>query len=81
LGKSFLEKMEISECFFGKKHRKLAYLRNLAPKIIYELPTIVTLVGNPHVLGMEEVQPMGGVPSKLKGSNSKGMVKIRALSH
>jgi hypothetical protein len=36
LGESFLEKMEIDESFFGKKHGKLAHLRNLAPKIIYD---------------------------------------------
>ena len=35
LDKSFLEKMEISESFFGKNHEKLAHLRNLAPKTIY----------------------------------------------
>jgi hypothetical protein len=36
LGELFLEKMEISESFFGKNHGKLAHLRNLAPKIIYD---------------------------------------------
>jgi hypothetical protein len=36
LGESFLEKMEIGESFFGKNHGKLAHLRNLAPKIIYD---------------------------------------------
>jgi hypothetical protein len=36
LGKTFLEKMEIGESFLGEKHGKLAHLRNLAPKIIYE---------------------------------------------
>jgi hypothetical protein len=35
LGKLFLEKMAIGESFFGKRHGKLAHLRNLAPKIIY----------------------------------------------
>jgi hypothetical protein len=34
LGKTFYEKMEIGESSFGKKHGKLAHLRNLAPKII-----------------------------------------------
>jgi hypothetical protein len=33
LGESFLEKMEIGESFFGKKHGKLAHGKNLAPKI------------------------------------------------
>jgi hypothetical protein len=28
--------MEIGESFFWKNHGKLAHLRNLAPKIIYE---------------------------------------------
>jgi hypothetical protein len=40
LGESFLEKMEIDESFFGKNHEKLAHLRNLAPKIIYEIEAI-----------------------------------------
>jgi hypothetical protein len=35
LGKSFLEKWEIGESFFGKNHGKLAHLQDLAPKIIY----------------------------------------------
>jgi hypothetical protein len=36
LGKTFLEKIEIGESFFGKNHGKLAHLQNLAPKIIYD---------------------------------------------
>jgi len=32
-----LEKMEIGKYFFGKKHGKLAHLKNLAPKIIYAI--------------------------------------------
>jgi hypothetical protein len=43
LGKSFLEKMEISEPFFGKNHEKLAHFQNLSPKIIYvSMPKIST---------------------------------------
>ena len=35
MGELLLEKMKISESFFGKNHGKLAHLKNLAPKIIY----------------------------------------------
>jgi hypothetical protein len=30
-------------------------------------PITVTSIGNPHVLGVEEVYPKGGVPGGLKG--------------
>jgi hypothetical protein len=32
---SFLEKMEIGEYLFGKKHGKIAHGRYIAPKIFY----------------------------------------------
>jgi hypothetical protein len=35
LGESFLEKMEIGESLFGKKHGKLSIWKILAPKTIY----------------------------------------------
>jgi hypothetical protein len=45
--KSFLEKMEISKYFFGKKHGKLAHGRNLSPKVFPDDHSLILVQGDP----------------------------------
>jgi hypothetical protein len=84
LGKSFLEKMEIGESFFGKKHGKLAHGRNLAPKISMEnnneQPSKNTCA-HPDFGNQTGNTPVWGNPPRERIIRASGSPRVTAVMH